>query len=379
MKRRRRYPPPVDAAIAVPRLRARLVLHAPVTLALAAASVAVFAWLLARGPITTAALVDAGALERGRVWSGEAWRLVTAAFVHGAWPHLALNVAALLVAGPMLEAALGRWRFLGLYLASAVAGSALSLVGQDAVAAGASGGIFGAIGALLALHLREVGSWRAFARSPAARAVLAGLAASWLLAVLWPGTRDTDHLAHVGGLLAGSAGAWVPGRPRARRVRAASALALALSVLVAAAVWPRDAPTRFESDELVAALHAALRAEDVRGARALVARADARGIRSATIEYYRALLLVQEGDAEGAAALLEHLGAEAEPPLRAEVRARTAAVEKMLGYRYYSGDGRPKDPARGLAYFEAACRAGDEESCRYGDAIAGRGPFPERR
>ncbi len=366
----------MDAAIAVPRLRARLVARAPVTLAIAAVNLAVFAWLMARGPVTTASLVAAGALERGRVWGGEPWRLVTAAFVHGAWPHLALNLAALLVAGPMLEAALGRWRFLGLYLASAVAGSALSLLGQDAVAAGASGGIFGAIGALLALHRREVGSWRAFARSPAARAVIAGLAASWLMAVTWPGARDTDHLAHVGGLLAGSAGAWALSRPGRRREWPALALGAGLAALVAAAVWPRAEPTRFEVDGLLSSLHAALRAEDIAGARALVARADARGIRSPALEYYRALLQVQEGDAESAAALLERVVPEAEEPLRGEVRARAAAVEKMLGYRYYTGDGRPKDAARGLEYFRASCRAGDAESCRDADAIAGRAPSP---
>jgi membrane associated rhomboid family serine protease len=348
------------------------VARAPATLAILASNVAAFAWIASRGPVTTETLVGAGALERSRVWGGQVWRLLSAAFVHGQWAHLALNVLGLLVAGPMLEATVGPTRLLALFAASAIAGSALSLLGQDAVAAGASGGLFGVIGALLALHLRALGGWRAFARSPAALWVAGGLAASFVGALSWPFAGDTDHLAHAGGLAAGAAVAWTAGLPAPRRTWARGAALAALVALVVAAVWPRSVPTRFEGEEAAAEVAAALRAEDPAAASARLARADARGLRSDALEYCRALLVVQEGDPERALLLLDRLAATAERPLRDEVLARGAAVARMLGYRYYTGDGRARDPVRGLAYLQTSCRLGDDESCHYADAITGR-------
>ena len=361
-------PPRTTIPAPAPRLASR----APASLALVGANAAVFAWIASRGPVTAAALVSAGALERSRVWGGQGWRLLSAAFVHGHWAHLALNVAGLLVAGPMLEATVGPARLLALFAISAIAGSALSLVGQDAVATGASGGLFGIVGALLVLHLRALGGWRAFLRSPATWWVLAGLAGSFIGALSWPFAGDTDHLAHAGGLAAGAGVAWSAGVPAPRRAAVRAAGLAALVALAAAAVWPRPAPTRFEVEEAADRVAAALRAEDPAAARALLARADARGLRSDALDYLRALLRVQEGAPEEALPLLDRLAASAEPPLREEVRARGAAVAKMLGYRYYTGDGRPRDAVRGLAYLETSCRLGDGESCRYAEAITGR-------
>jgi len=79
-----------------------------VTWALAAANTAIFALVLARGdPRDPDLLVRLGALERGRIWAGEVWRLVTAAFLHGGWQHLAMNVGALLLAGVIVEGPAG--------------------------------------------------------------------------------------------------------------------------------------------------------------------------------------------------------------------------------------------------------------------------------
>ena len=81
-----------------------------------------------------------------------------AAFLHGGWQHLAMNVGALLIAGVIVERALGPARILGLYLASAVGASAASLLAHDAVVAGASGGVFGVVGALLSLDFAAPGA-----------------------------------------------------------------------------------------------------------------------------------------------------------------------------------------------------------------------------
>jgi membrane associated rhomboid family serine protease len=88
---------------------------------------------------------------------GEWWRLVTAAFLHYGPIHLALNMFSLYFAGSILETVIGRWRFLVLYLVSGLAGSAGALyVTPNSPTAGASGAIFGVLGALLVLERRGI-------------------------------------------------------------------------------------------------------------------------------------------------------------------------------------------------------------------------------
>jgi membrane associated rhomboid family serine protease len=90
---------------------------------------------------------------------GEWWRLITAAFLHYGPIHLGLNMLALWWLGAPVELALGRTRFLLLYLASGLAGSAGALVwSPNAITVGASGAIFGMLGAGLILEYRATGS-----------------------------------------------------------------------------------------------------------------------------------------------------------------------------------------------------------------------------
>ena len=81
-------------------------------------------------------------------------RLVTSAFLHLNPLHLAFNMLALYVIGPPLEALLGRWRFLAVYVLSAFGGSAavLLLSPLNTATVGASGAIFGLFGAALLLY-----------------------------------------------------------------------------------------------------------------------------------------------------------------------------------------------------------------------------------
>jgi len=86
---------------------------------------------------------------------GEWWRLVTAAFLHYGPIHLALNMFSLYFAGSILEQVIGHWRFLLLYVVSGIAGSAGALYwSPNAATVGASGAIFGVLGALLVLERR---------------------------------------------------------------------------------------------------------------------------------------------------------------------------------------------------------------------------------
>ena len=89
------------------------------------------------------------------VTHGEWWRLITAAFLHYGPIHLGLNMLALYWFGPVLEQIIGRWRYLLLYLVAGLAGSAGALyVSPNDITVGASGAIFGVLGALLVLERR---------------------------------------------------------------------------------------------------------------------------------------------------------------------------------------------------------------------------------
>jgi membrane associated rhomboid family serine protease len=87
---------------------------------------------------------------------GEWWRLFTAMFLHASFFHLAVNMYSLYFVGSIMEQVIGRWRFLLLYLASGLAGSAGALVLSPLTpTVGASGAIFGVLGGLLVLERRR--------------------------------------------------------------------------------------------------------------------------------------------------------------------------------------------------------------------------------
>jgi membrane associated rhomboid family serine protease len=89
------------------------------------------------------------------VAQGEWWRLVTSTFLHYGPLHLAMNMYSLFFAGSILEHVIDRWRFALLYLVSGLCGSAGALVlSPQGLTAGASGAIFGVLGALFVLERR---------------------------------------------------------------------------------------------------------------------------------------------------------------------------------------------------------------------------------
>jgi membrane associated rhomboid family serine protease len=94
-----------------------------------------------------------GALYGPLVAVGDWWRIVTAAFLHYGPIHLGMNMLALWWFGAPVEHALGRGRFVLLYVVSGLAGSAGALlVSPTAVTLGASGAIFGVLGAAFVLE-----------------------------------------------------------------------------------------------------------------------------------------------------------------------------------------------------------------------------------
>lgn len=133
--------------------------------------------------------------------AGEWYRLFTAMFVHFGAEHLANNMILLAAAGRILEAAVGHVQYFIIYIASGLAGNLISYsimmrTGEYAVSAGASGAVFGMIGALVWATVRNKGK-------------LEGITTKGLLFMialcLYYGitTAGVDNWAHIGGAACG--------------------------------------------------------------------------------------------------------------------------------------------------------------------------------
>jgi membrane associated rhomboid family serine protease len=122
-----------------------------VTKVLIGANVAVFLINLAQGASLTrndGNLFADWALFGPLVANGDWWRLLTSAFLHASLIHLAFNMLFLWWIGGPMEAAIGHARFVALYLVSALAGAAGALLLEpEAITVGASGALFGILGA----------------------------------------------------------------------------------------------------------------------------------------------------------------------------------------------------------------------------------------
>ena len=146
----------------------------------------------------------------------EPWRMVTSLFLHGSILHLALNMYTLLLFGQILERALGRWRYLTLYLLSGVGGSVgVLLIAPSIAVLGASGAIFGLLGAFFVIQ-RHLGA------NSVQLVVVIGL--NLVAGFIIPGIA---WQAHLGGLVVGALVAWIMTRTRQRRQQRAQILLLA--------------------------------------------------------------------------------------------------------------------------------------------------------
>jgi membrane associated rhomboid family serine protease len=221
---------------------------APVAALLSLANVVVFALAERSGDTTTnETLLAWGATWRMLVWSGEWWRLGTSMFLHIGLVHLAWNTYAGWTWAVRVERQLGHARFLLLYLVSGVVASAASVLGHDVVAAGASGALFGLIGADLVQTLRAHARWR---EALFERRRDVGMIALWFALGLSGGW---DNWAHAGGLLAGVLVATAFERPLGPRALAGY---LALVLLVVASLAPLTSDQQRAFHEHVARLAA---------------------------------------------------------------------------------------------------------------------------
>ncbi|RTE49750.1 rhomboid family intramembrane serine protease [Actinobaculum sp. 352] len=173
------------------------------------------------------------------VGDAEPWRFLTSAFLHaGPW-HLLLNMYALWLIGSALEPAIGRLRFLAIYLLSAVAGNVTVLLAADPLGqtwitatVGASGAVFGVFGALFVLY-------RHFGVDTTMILVTIGLN---LVLTFMPG-MNISWQSHLGGIITGAAmmALMLPHRRdwtrRKRSVRDVAVIVGTALVLLVLVVW----------------------------------------------------------------------------------------------------------------------------------------------
>ncbi|PYQ56828.1 MAG: rhomboid family intramembrane serine protease [Acidobacteria bacterium] len=167
----------------------------PVTLLLLTAIAVGYVLQLVTGDQVT----ELGANFGPAIRAGEYWRLVTSMFLHGGLLHLALNGWALFQLGSLLELLMGSPRMLLIYFGSGIAGSLASATFTQKPSVGASGAIFGLLGALIAFLLRRRG-----ALTPQGKSILMQLV-GWAAINVFFGfsTPGIDNSAHLGGGAAG--------------------------------------------------------------------------------------------------------------------------------------------------------------------------------
>lgn len=182
-------------------------------------------------------VLKAACVANGNNWvagvsSGAWWQVVTSMFTHLNIVHLGVNMVSLFIIGPLLERLLGRTRFLAVYGIAGLAGSAsvMWLTTPETSSVGASGALFGVLGAILVLTYKAKGRYQQ---------ILIILGANiaydmfYLNTISWQG--------HFGGLVAGLLAGWIMAyAPRERRHQIQVYGLSALTVAILAAIVARS-------------------------------------------------------------------------------------------------------------------------------------------
>ncbi len=145
-----------------------------------------------------------GAKDNAAILQGQLWRLVTPLFLHdnANLLHIGLNSYSLWIVGPPVERSYGHIRFIAIYLLAGISGVVASFLLSPALSIGASGAIFGLVGALIPLMVRNRG---VLANT---RQRLTNLAFVIGLNLLIGFAPRIDNWGHIGGLLGGLILGW---------------------------------------------------------------------------------------------------------------------------------------------------------------------------
>lgn len=147
--------------------------------------------------ITGGVLLQFGALNSVLVQNGQFWRLITAGFVHSGFLHLLFNMYSLYLIGTQLENFVGKWKFLAIYFFSMISASLMScILNPYTISVGASGALFGLLGALVYFGWH----YRLYLGSILRNQIIPIIVLNLFLGFVVSGI---DNAAHIGGLIGG--------------------------------------------------------------------------------------------------------------------------------------------------------------------------------
>jgi rhomboid protease GluP len=315
---------PESAAVQTPTPSIRLPLAKPVVtnILLGLVGLAFLAEVVISRSVTgisTAASIAAGAQVNSLIFGGDYWRLLSAIFLHGGLMHLAFNGWALFSVGRDMESLLGSVWFTAIYLLAGLAGNvAYYLLGPNVPSLGASGAIFGLIGAEAAFFLRNRPLLGKFGRQRLGNlAMMIGI--NLVFGFTVPGI---NNIAHLGGLLVGFGLGWVMapqyqvewalvgaepvGMMRDRTSKQRRWLGIgAVTLLLLCGVWLGSQRWAESGAVLRQQAQAALDKSDLAGAEALLTRAVAADPTDPDNHYALGVVRAQLGELPQAAASLE--------------------------------------------------------------------------
>lgn len=153
-------------------------------------------------------ITEIGKISTLTLRSGEIWRLITYAFLHGGIAHILCNMYSLYIIGPQIESKYGKGRFLFVYMISAIVGGLLSaaIMRTSPGSIGASGAIFGLMGSMIYFGIR----FRLYLKDSLVKRILPIVGLNLLIGYITPGI---DNACHVGGLIAGFLASMAMGIP----------------------------------------------------------------------------------------------------------------------------------------------------------------------
>lgn len=147
--------------------------------------------------LTNGVALQLGANNKLYLQAGEIWRLITHAFLHGSLLHLLVNMYSLFIVGRQIETFLGKTKFLIVYIVSAICGGLLSALLNEysTVSVGASGAIFGLLGAMLYFGYH----YRTYMGTVIKNQIIPIIVLNLIIGM----SSGIDNFAHIGGLIGG--------------------------------------------------------------------------------------------------------------------------------------------------------------------------------
>ncbi|MGE5605626.1 MAG: rhomboid family intramembrane serine protease [Bacteroidota bacterium] len=160
------------------------------------AAVIIFLYSIKSGIGYNQLLIDFGAKDNSHILSGEYWRFITPIFLHANILHLLINCYSLFAVGDLVEKIFGRFRFLTVYFCAGIMGNIASFVFSSNPGVGASGSIFGLLGALLFFGILKPALFKSHFGHNVILTILINLGYGFT-------TAGIDNFAHIGGLIGG--------------------------------------------------------------------------------------------------------------------------------------------------------------------------------